>query len=329
VIKKELIKKVKNFLLIGSRRKLFYIQIQPPSIKGKYHSFYFEKNRVLFLSLIIFFILQGFAYYCLATCYFKYHYINNRYRRLRTIEKDNIEYKLQTNYYQQQLKKLKQKAYYFSDFNRNLIQTKELKPFSDLLMLSNATAEERDYKELKNYVENIHSRMEEMVLFYSDKTYRRLLFTPSILPLAEYNGITSPYGFRRSPFNREIEFHQGIDFSCCFGTDILAAACGEVICAGHFTLSPDFSGIRFGKVVVIMHGDSGFLTYYAHCSKVYVKKGQWVNKGQVIAASGSSGASTGPHLHYEVRFNHRPCNPINYLPDIENTGEKFADLLSG
>ncbi len=328
MLKKVLIKKATNFFLIGNRRKLFYIQIQPPSIKGNYHSFYIEKNRVLLLSFLIFFIFKGIAYYCIGTCYYRYHYINKKYKILRVIEKNNTKYRLQKDNYQLQLKELEQKAYYFSDLNQNLVREKELKPFSYLIVSNKSAEEKKDYKELKSYVENIHDQMEQMVLFYNDRGYRMFLFTPSIFPLAEYKGITSQYGFRRSPFNGEIEFHKGIDFSCHFGTDILAAACGEIICAGHYTLSPDFSGVRFGKIVVIKHGDSGFATYYAHCSKIYVKEGQWVNRGQVIAVSGSSGASTGPHLHYEIRLRQRACNPVNFLPDIKNTEGKFAGLLS-
>lgn len=126
--------------------------------------------------------------------------------------------------------------------------------------------------------------------------------TPSIRPT---NGtITSGFGYRRSPFGVAREFHTGIDISAPRGTQIYAAATGTVVMA-------TYSG-GYGNVIFIDHG-FGFSTVYAHLSRIDVKVGQAVTKGQSIGLVGSTGRSTAPHLHYEVRVNGTAVNPYSYL----------------
>ena len=110
--------------------------------------------------------------------------------------------------------------------------------------------------------------------------------------------LTSPYGYRSSGF------HTGIDLATDSGTPIAAAAAGTVSFAG-------WSG-GYGNLVIIDHGD-GYQTYYAHCSAIYVQVGQSVSAGTTISAVGSTGNSTGPHLHFEVRINGSTVNPQNYI----------------
>ena len=113
--------------------------------------------------------------------------------------------------------------------------------------------------------------------------------------------ITSRFGHVSS---RRVSRHTGLDIAASTGTKIKAAAGGTVT----------FSGYKgsFGYMVVINHGN-GVETYYAHCSKLYVKAGQQVNQGDRIAAVGNTGNSTGPHLHLEIRINGVAYNPQNYL----------------
>lgn len=113
-----------------------------------------------------------------------------------------------------------------------------------------------------------------------------------------YGIITSRFGYRRRGF------HTGLDIAGAYGSNIMAADGGVVICAG-------WQG-SYGKLVKIDHGN-GYITYYAHCSSINVRTGQKVQKGQVIAKVGSTGNSTGPHLHFEVRKNGVPQNPLNYI----------------
>ena len=120
---------------------------------------------------------------------------------------------------------------------------------------------------------------------------------------AAYN--SSSYGWRIDPFNGNKAFHEGLDFTANTGTPIRAAADGIV-------LSADLGG-AYGKLVKIEHG-AGLETRYAHASKLLVKAGDRVVKGQIIAEVGSTGRSTGPHLHYEIRLNGESLDPRRYLP---------------
>ena len=115
---------------------------------------------------------------------------------------------------------------------------------------------------------------------------------------------SSSYGWRIDPMLGVRSFHEGLDFSAAEGDDIKATASGIVIAAGK---APDY-----GNYVKIKHGD-GIETRYAHASKLLVKKGDLVNKDQVIALVGNTGRSTGPHLHYEIRLNGRSLDPRKYL----------------
>ncbi|WP_315443923.1 M23 family metallopeptidase [uncultured Selenomonas sp.] len=122
--------------------------------------------------------------------------------------------------------------------------------------------------------------------------------TPSIWPTTGY--VSSPYGLR---FGGS-EFHQGVDIAAEIGTPIVATADGVVTAAG-------WNG-GYGNMVDVDHG-GGIVTRYGHASAVAVTVGQQVRRGQTIAYVGSTGRSTGPHLHYEVRVNGQPVNPAGYL----------------
>jgi murein DD-endopeptidase MepM/ murein hydrolase activator NlpD len=119
---------------------------------------------------------------------------------------------------------------------------------------------------------------------------------------AGYN--SSSYGWRIDPFNGHKAFHEGLDFPANTGAPILAAADGIVIAAEQ---TPDY-----GNIVKINHG-SGLETRYAHASKILVKVGDRVTKGQQVALVGNTGRSTGPHLHYEIRLNGNALDPRQYL----------------
>lgn len=116
--------------------------------------------------------------------------------------------------------------------------------------------------------------------------------------------INSPFGWRIHPVLKKRWFHTGIDIKGNTGTPIAAARDGQVIFAGWMN--------GYGRTVIIRH-DSKYTTLYAHASSILVKKGQKVKQGQTIAKVGTSGRTTGPHLHFEVRINDKPTDPMSYL----------------
>ena len=123
-------------------------------------------------------------------------------------------------------------------------------------------------------------------------------------PVPSTQRITSQYGYRIHPVYKTKKFHSGIDIGAAYGVDIIAAADGVV------TLATTNGG--YGKCIIINHG-SGITTLYGHSSTMLVESGQRVTKGQLIAKAGSTGVSTGPHLHFEVRINGATTNPLNYV----------------
>ena len=128
-------------------------------------------------------------------------------------------------------------------------------------------------------------------------------FLPTLSPI-EDGWFSSNFGWRVDPFNGQNSFHEGIDFPAEAGTVIDAAASGKVIYAD---VHP-----AYGKMLEIDHGN-GLVSRYAHCSTLLVKEGDLVMRGQRVATVGSTGRSTGPHLHFEVRLNGVPQNPARFL----------------
>ena len=175
-----------------------------------------------------------------------------------------------------------------------------------------------DYSEAKTHKEQVrlmHQSLDnlktEVAMLKRDKSeFRKFLesqkkllaSTPSIWPTKGW--LSSRFGYRISPFTQEKEFHKGIDISARMNAPIVAPADGVVF-------GVDFDH-GFGKTLVIKHG-YGVATIYAHLNKILVKRGQYVKRGEKIALVGTTGRSTGPHLHYEVRLNGVPVNPLRYI----------------
>ncbi|HCA26407.1 MAG TPA: peptidase M23 [Betaproteobacteria bacterium] len=167
--------------------------------------------------------------------------------------------------------------------------------------------------DLQHQIDVLARRMEDrsdrlMVLeaMLQEKSISKSAF-PSFHPV-RHGYISSPFGWRIDPINGKREFHEGVDFMVRVGTPVLAAANGVVTYAR-------FNPFGYGNLVAINHGN-GLVTRYAHCSKLLVKEGDIVLRGQEIALSGDTGRSTGPHLHFEVRYHGVPQNPISYLKAV-------------
>jgi murein DD-endopeptidase MepM/ murein hydrolase activator NlpD len=131
-----------------------------------------------------------------------------------------------------------------------------------------------------------------------------LASTPTIWPARGW--LASGFGYRLSPFTNKREMHKGIDIATYFGSPVYATADGVITFSGN-------NG-SLGKTVKIDHG-YGYTTRYGHNSNLLVKVGDRVKRGQKVAKVGSTGRSTGPHLHYEVRLNNISVNPYNHLLD--------------
>ena len=148
-----------------------------------------------------------------------------------------------------------------------------------------------------------HSSFE--TLLTSLKGKRNLLAsTPSLRPAKGW--VSSDFGYRVSPFTGRREFHKGLDIANHQGTPIIAPADGVVTYAQDKWL--------MGNMITIDHG-YGMLTRYGHLHKILKKKGDRVKRGETIALMGNTGRSTGPHVHYEVRLNGVPVNPLQYILD--------------
>ncbi|MBD2188630.1 murein hydrolase activator EnvC family protein [Pseudanabaena mucicola] len=150
------------------------------------------------------------------------------------------------------------------------------------------------------------SRRLSQIILAKVQPYSGLVMPPGTgqLMYPTIGPVTSNFGWRTHPILGTERFHAGIDFGADYGTLIYASAQGTVIYS-------DWYG-GYGNSVIIDHGN-GMTTLYAHCSELYVKDGDVVAKGQPIAAVGSTGFSTGPHLHFELRANGEPIDPADYL----------------
>ena len=167
-----------------------------------------------------------------------------------------------------------------------------------------------------NEEENIDSRIEEIDLtIIQQKTFFDNIPSGDVMA---YSDISSPFGWRENPILKRRIFHSGLDLRAPIGTPILAPADGVV----KFAEYNQNSG--YGNVISLSH-NYGFESYYAHLqNRPVVKEGQFVKKGDLIAYSGNSGMSTGPHLHYELKFIGRTLDPA---PFVHWKGSNFAEIF--
>jgi len=160
-------------------------------------------------------------------------------------------------------------------------------------------------QQINNLTKQMEDRTEKLGILDSlmlvDSAKKKLL--PSVLPI-DGGWYTSNYGWRIDPISGVRAFHEGMDFMAEMGTPARAAAGGLVIYAEAHS--------QYGNMIEIDHGN-GLITRYAHLSKLMVKNGDVVMSGSTIGAVGTTGRSTGPHLHFEVRQNGAPLNPVQFL----------------
>ncbi|NLI57959.1 MAG: M23 family metallopeptidase [Clostridium sp.] len=183
---------------------------------------------------------------------------------------------------------------------------------NDIVATRSTGRDDREFVESASKLKSILEELEK--INYSDAeittdledTQEKLTEYMNVVPtLWPTNGsISSGFGYRMDPISFTRKFHYGIDISAPYGREIKASASGKVILS-------DWHG-NYGKTVIVDHG-RGITTLYAHCSSLLVSEGETVNKGDVIAQIGSTGRSTGNHLHFEVRVFDTAVDPMEYL----------------
>jgi len=193
---------------------------------------------------------------------------------------------------------------------------KSLEGFNNSEMIKDATRN-LDILSKQLYVQS--KSLDEIIEMATDKE-KLLAAVPAIQPVSkeDLTRMASGYGWRLDPFTKARKMHSGMDFTSPRGTPIYATGNGKVIRA-------DNRATGYGKHVRIDHG-FGYVTLYAHMSKYNVKRGKKVKRGDIIGYVGSTGRSQAPHLHYEVQYNKRKINPINfYYGDL--SPEEFKEML--
>lgn len=224
--------------------------------------------------------------------------------RHQHVEQENAQLRAENEKQRQQLDNLNHRVEAVEDTSRKLAEMSGVNQDQHPVMngaggpfipLDEASAVELKTKYLEQQL-----RAFEVVL-------RERATVPSIWPVE--GSLESGFGGRRNPFGgSSYENHEGQDIEAEIGRPVLAAANGTVIIAGCQN--------GYGNVVYIDHGN-GLSTRYGHLSHIDVTMGQQIARGEVLGRVGSTGRSTGPHLHYEVRINNQPVNPRAYLPGAE------------
>lgn len=184
------------------------------------------------------------------------------------------------------------------------------KPLNDQVGELANEATDKDYASLvvriDKAVKETQLKEQSVIDLWESLSERQSLLnaTPNMKPAKGW--ITSRFGYRISPFSGKSALHAGLDIAAAPGSPVYAPADGVVVFASY-----DES---YGKLISIDYG-YGVTTRFAHLSQIYVQVGQRVNKWDVVGAVGNTGRSTGPHLHYEVRINGTPVDPINFILD--------------
>ena len=171
----------------------------------------------------------------------------------------------------------------------------------------------------KSYIQSLS--FEEIGLL-TNKAGDMATSIPAIIPVVPDKGIyrlSSSFGYRRDPFTGRRKYHSGLDFALEVGNSIFATGDGVVELTENA-----YRG--YGKNIIIDHG-FGYKTRYAHLSEIYVKKGMEIKRGSVIGLSGNTGRSSGPHLHYEVKYRGNFVNPYNYM-DLALEKAKFTEMIT-
>ena len=266
-----------------------------------------------------------FAFVLLSTTFFLCDYIQVKKKafELSRLREETQAQRSQIHFFSARIEDLEKQLSKLKDFDRkiriiaNLEKGQEATPFLGMggpspSDIRETLKGERDDKglvhQMRTDVERLQSEatsreesLSELEQLLQGKK-EMLTHTPSIWPTPGW--VTSGFGFRTNPFTGLTQMHEGVDISNRVGTPVIAPAEGIISDIGN--------DLAHGKILVISHG-FGTTSRYSHLDKVFVKVGQKVRRGDKIAEIGTTGKTTGPHLHYEVRLNGIPANPMRYV----------------
>jgi murein DD-endopeptidase MepM/ murein hydrolase activator NlpD len=217
-----------------------------------------------------------------------------------SVKSENETLKQTNDAYQNSYARLKGQISYVQDMSKELARKARMEHSPEIDELvgiggpETVVALDKAADHLEREVRHINDRLRSDIL--------RLASIPRGLPVNGY--VTDGFGMRRNPFNGEgREVHEGLDIAVDFGTPVTATADGLVIYAAPHA--------GYGNLVIVYHSN-GITTRYGHLSRISVEAGQRVKRSDQIGNAGSTGRSTGPHLHYEIRENDQPVDPLRY-----------------
>ncbi len=277
-------------------------------------------SLAIILGLIFFFIFNKF--------------IDTPREKALKSDKNELEAELENlskriDVFQSEMDKLKDKD---ANVYRSIYETDPPQPSKELIdiqakyaelrkLSNNNLLQEIDLKlnELKSKLKLQNTSFDELLIIANNKK-DYLAKIPAIQPVSnkQLDRIGSGFGYRTDPFYRTSRFHAGIDFTAPRGVDVYSTADGTIKEIRH-----EIWG--YGQHIIIDHGN-GFTTLYAHLSKISVKAGTKVKRGQLIGLVGSTGKSTAPHLHYEVRKDGEPINPVFFFYN-DLTNEEYQKII--
>jgi murein DD-endopeptidase MepM/ murein hydrolase activator NlpD len=295
-------------------KKIFYFS--KPNLKYvEIKHFKLKLFSILFISALLFALVFMIFYYFIDLG-------TNSNTTIYTLKRENNELKKEIERITSSYKNLVTEIDSISILNKELRTVANLEPISDEerlagtggseeFLLSGLNIKDIETKKMLSYVDD----MIKLVDFEKNQAkeiankikINRELYSclPAMKPTVGHYSING-FGMRIHPILGIRKFHSGLDINCDYGTPVHAPGKGKVVAVERQS--------GFGLVVEIDHG-FGYLTIYAHLSKSLVKRGDSVTRGQVIAKSGNSGLSSGPHLHYEVHHDGKALNPIDFFFD--------------
>jgi len=268
--------------------------------------------------------------------YFAFQFVGSPSEKLLRAENERLKYRYQdldreVDEIQQQMKELENRdnAVYRSIFEADPIpdsaraqaidRRKEIKKVEGMRDNELLRSIQTSLNTLANRIAAQKKSYNELTVLVNNKE-KILAATPAIQPVSnqDLNRIASGFGYRIDPIYKTPKMHAGLDFSAPQGTPIYATADGRVATAGH-------SDGGYGNHVVINHG-YGYETLYGHMVRIKARRGQAIKRGEIVGYVGSTGKSTGPHLHYEVHKNGRKLDPVYFFYN-DLSPQQFNEML--